>query len=456
VIHDIEQRSPVELIAIGIGHDVTRYYKRAVTIVDAEELGGARICVQAGTVSEGNLADYFRARGMGYRPVVAKSEAEARAAYEAERCDVFTADVSALAASRSVMRNPSGHVILPDVISKEPLGPVVRRDDAVWAEIVRATVQATLLAEELGVTSRTVEQARETATDPETRRLLGLEGDLGRLLGLSPDWAFQVIRQVGATTWVTLNGVVTVDGVVMENFWNRKLPLPRTGPLQLVDRGCFRRMVGGRVAGAGGAHRAVTGVVVGAETLVRGTCLRGTGSVPERLERLHAHVPGLEPLRVLAERTIGQPDGLVVQLAAARLVGCAAQLARALEACRGPVDEHAVVPAEVEAARPRIVEGRLGHLAEAADRALELALLQVDHRAPVADGPGHLPRVSLGGSAQVVGSIAKSTVEEGDARSPHTGSVSTRMPGLTHISGTAPTARPDCTAAFTALELGLE
>jgi general L-amino acid transport system substrate-binding protein len=142
--------------------------------------------------------DWFRVRGIRYRAVMASSEEQARQLYEAESCDAFTADVSALAASRSVLANPGGHVILPEVISKEPLGPVIRQDDPVWADIVRWTVYATVLAEELGLSSRTVEEARETATDPETRRLLGVEGDLGRLLNLKSDWAFQVILQVGA------------------------------------------------------------------------------------------------------------------------------------------------------------------------------------------------------------------------------------------------------------------
>lgn len=135
--------------------------------------------------------------GLKYRPVVVASEAKARQVYEAEGCDAFTADISALAASRSLLGNPGAHVILPDVISKEPLGPVVRRDDPVWAEIVRWSVLATILGEELGLSSPTVTEARETATDPETRRLLGLEGDLGALLGLKSDWAYQVIKQVG-------------------------------------------------------------------------------------------------------------------------------------------------------------------------------------------------------------------------------------------------------------------
>lgn len=190
---------------LGLSFPVTTYYDgqgflvpRALGVSSAEELSGARICVQAGTASAGNLDDWFKVRALKFRPVVAATEQQARQLYETEGCDVFSADISALAASRSLLGNPGAHVILPDVISKEPLGPVVRQDDPVWADIVRWTVSATLLGEELGLSSRTVEQARETATDPETRRLLGVEGDLGALLGLKPDWAYQVIRQVGA------------------------------------------------------------------------------------------------------------------------------------------------------------------------------------------------------------------------------------------------------------------
>jgi len=190
---------------LGLTFPATTYYDgqgflvpRALGLNSAEELGGARVCVQAGTASEANLADFFRVRGLTYRPVVAASEEDARRLYESEGCDAFSADISALAASRSVLTNPGAHEILPNVISKEPLGPVVRQDDPAWADIVAWTVHAVVLAEELGLSSRTVEQARETATDPETRRLLGVEGDLGALLGLSPDWAYQAIRQVGA------------------------------------------------------------------------------------------------------------------------------------------------------------------------------------------------------------------------------------------------------------------
>jgi general L-amino acid transport system substrate-binding protein len=190
---------------LGVIFPVTTYFDgqgflapKVLGLNSAEELEGARVCVQAGTASAGNVADWFRVRGMQYRPVVARSEAEARSLYEAEACDVFTADVSALAASRSVMANPMAHVILPDVISKEPLGPVVREGDPVWADIVRWSVYATVLGEELGLTSRTVAQAKASSMDPETRRLLGVDGNLGALLGLDREWAFQVIRQIGA------------------------------------------------------------------------------------------------------------------------------------------------------------------------------------------------------------------------------------------------------------------
>jgi general L-amino acid transport system substrate-binding protein len=190
---------------LGLAFPVTTYFDgqgflapQALGLNSAEELSGARICVQAGSAAEANLADFFRARGMRFKPVVVATEAEARQRYEAETCDAFSADVSALAASRSLLSNPGAHEILPNVISKEPLGPVVRQDDPAWADIVAWTVRALILAEELGLSSRTVEQAQETAPDPETRRLLGVEGDLGALLGLKPDWAYQAIKQVGA------------------------------------------------------------------------------------------------------------------------------------------------------------------------------------------------------------------------------------------------------------------
>lgn len=171
---------------------------RALDLSSAEELSGAKICVQAGTVSEANLNDYFRARGVAYHPIVVQSEEEARRLYQGDGCDAYTADISALASARSVLSSPNAHVILPQVISKEPLGPMVRQDDPAWTDIVRWTVYALIAAEELDLDSRTVAKSRETATDPETRRLLGMEGDLGATLGLDKGWAYEAIRQVGS------------------------------------------------------------------------------------------------------------------------------------------------------------------------------------------------------------------------------------------------------------------
>ncbi|HEX5379490.1 MAG TPA: amino acid ABC transporter substrate-binding protein [Phenylobacterium sp.] len=171
---------------------------KALKLTSVGELGGARICVQAGTASQENLADFFRSRGLKYREVLVANDAQARERYQNDGCDAFTADVSALASSRSVMNSPNAHIILPEVISKEPLGPVVRQDDSTWADIVRWTVYATLLAEELKVSSRNAADLRSSSQDIRVRRLLGTEGGFGSMLGLKDDWAFQAITQVGA------------------------------------------------------------------------------------------------------------------------------------------------------------------------------------------------------------------------------------------------------------------
>ena len=171
--------------------------RRALNVRTAAELQGARICVITGSTTELNLADFFRSRGLQYEPVVVDSVDQSRANYQREACDAVTDDISALASSRSVLDNPQAHVILPDVISKEPLGPWVRQGDSNWGDIVRWNLYAVLLAEELGVTSKNVEQLRETSRNPEIRRLLGVEGGYGPMLGLREDWAAQAVEQVG-------------------------------------------------------------------------------------------------------------------------------------------------------------------------------------------------------------------------------------------------------------------
>ena len=165
-------------------------------VTSARELDGASVCIQTGTTTELNLADFFRANGMKFRSVVVEDAAEARQNYAANRCDVYTTDRSGLAAQRSVLKNPGDHVILPETISKEPFGLVVRHGDNAWGDIVRWVRNALVVAEELGVTRENVGRMRTSGT-PEIRRLLGEDGDFGAALGLSRDWAFKAIEGVG-------------------------------------------------------------------------------------------------------------------------------------------------------------------------------------------------------------------------------------------------------------------
>ncbi len=171
--------------------------RRSLELAGATDLNGARICVQAGSTSQDNLADWFRARGLTYTPVVADSENQAREMYAREACDAFTADVSALAAARTTLASPRDHVILPNVISKEALGPVVREDDTTWTEIVRWTLNALILAEELGVTGANVAELADSSADPQVRRLLGRQGEFGPSLGLRDSWARDAIAAGG-------------------------------------------------------------------------------------------------------------------------------------------------------------------------------------------------------------------------------------------------------------------
>jgi general L-amino acid transport system substrate-binding protein len=171
--------------------------RRSLDLASAAELNGARVCVQRATTSELNVADWFRARGLEYTPVLGANEEAARAAYGREDCDALTADISALAAARTTLSNPEQHALLPDVISKEPLGPAVRRGDEAWTSIVRWTLNALILAEELGVTSGNADRLARESSNPQIRRLLGVEGDIGPLLGLRKDWAKSAIEAEG-------------------------------------------------------------------------------------------------------------------------------------------------------------------------------------------------------------------------------------------------------------------
>jgi general L-amino acid transport system substrate-binding protein len=167
-------------------------------VTSAKELDGATVCIQTGTTTELNLADYFRANDMNYEPVPIETNAEAQAKYLARACDVYTTDASGLAATRATFDNPKDHVILPEIISKEPLGPAVRHGDDEWGDIVMWTLNALIIAEEFGITRDNVEEMASAPTDkPEVNRLLGTEGEYGAMLGLPKDWAVHAIKAGG-------------------------------------------------------------------------------------------------------------------------------------------------------------------------------------------------------------------------------------------------------------------
>jgi general L-amino acid transport system substrate-binding protein len=172
---------------------------RALGVSSAKELDGATVCIQTGTTTELNLADFFRANNINYEPVPIETNAEAQQQYLAGACDVYTTDASGLAATRATFEAPGDHVLLPEIISKEPLGPLVRHGDDEWGDVVRWTLNALISAEELGVTSANVASLSETANPatPEINRLLGTEGNLGEMLGLDADWAARAIAAVG-------------------------------------------------------------------------------------------------------------------------------------------------------------------------------------------------------------------------------------------------------------------
>jgi general L-amino acid transport system substrate-binding protein len=170
--------------------------KKKLGVASAKDLNGASVCVQQGTTTELNLADYFRANGMKFEPVVFASDDETVKAYDSGRCDVYTTDASGLYAERLKLTTPDDNIVLPEIISKEPLGPSVRKDDIQWFQIVQWSHFALITAEELGVTKENVDEKLKS-DNPDIRRLLGVEGDFGKGLGLTPDWAYRIIKAVG-------------------------------------------------------------------------------------------------------------------------------------------------------------------------------------------------------------------------------------------------------------------
>jgi len=171
--------------------------RKELAVDSALKLGGASVCVQTGTTTELNLADYFRASNMELKSVVFETNEQARQAYDEGRCDAYTTDASGLAAERSVLAKPEDHIILPEIISKEPLGPLVRHGDNNWGDVVRWSLNAMIIGEEFGITQANVDEMKASSQNPEVRRLLGVEGEMGKMIGLPNEWAYNIVKQVG-------------------------------------------------------------------------------------------------------------------------------------------------------------------------------------------------------------------------------------------------------------------
>jgi len=190
--------------ALGLNFAGVNYYdgqgfmiRKSLGVKSAFDLAGAAVCTNLGTTTELNVADFFRANKMDYKLVAFEKADEVVAAYDAGRCDVYTTDQSGLAAQRGKLSKPDDHVVLPEVISKEPLGPVVRHGDDQWLDIVKWTLFAMQESEEMGINSGNVDSMKSSSTNPGVKRMLGVEGDVGKNLGLGSDWAYNVVKQVG-------------------------------------------------------------------------------------------------------------------------------------------------------------------------------------------------------------------------------------------------------------------
>ncbi|WP_422023883.1 amino acid ABC transporter substrate-binding protein [Pyruvatibacter mobilis] len=189
--------------SLGLNFAGVNYYdgqgmmvRKDLGITSALDLNGANLCTNSGTTTELNIADFFRANNLEYKIISFEKSDEVVGAYDAGRCDVYTTDVSGLAAQRLKLKDPDAHIILDEIISKEPLGPVVRQGDDQWLDIVRWTLNVMIEAEELGINSANVDEMK-ASENPAIKRLLGTEGAYGEALGLSNDWAYNIIKSVG-------------------------------------------------------------------------------------------------------------------------------------------------------------------------------------------------------------------------------------------------------------------
>jgi general L-amino acid transport system substrate-binding protein len=215
---------------LGLNFTAVTYYDgqgfmvpKKLNVKSAKELNGASVCVQPGTTTELNLADYFRANNMQYKSVVIENIQEVNAAFFAGRCDALTTDASGLASIRkNDTKTPDDYVILPEIISKEPLGPAVRQGDDQWGDIVKWTIFALLEAEEYGITQANVEQTAKTSTNPNVKRILGTTPGMGKAIGLDEDWVVKAVKAVGnyGEMWTrNIEPLGLPRGV--NNLWNK-------------------------------------------------------------------------------------------------------------------------------------------------------------------------------------------------------------------------------------------
>ncbi len=189
--------------SLGLNFVAVNYYdgqgfmvKKDLGVKSAKELDGAAFCIQAGTTTELNLTDYFKANNMAYTPITYDTTAQTIEGFKAGRCDVITSDASQLYALRTKLKDPNSAIVLPEIISKEPLGPVVRQGDDKWFNIAKWTHIAMLNAEELGITSKNVDEMLKS-NNPNVKRLLGTSSNIGEQMGLDAKWAYNIIKQVG-------------------------------------------------------------------------------------------------------------------------------------------------------------------------------------------------------------------------------------------------------------------
>ncbi len=171
--------------------------KKSLGVKSAKELDGASVCIRTGTTTELNVADYFRANNIKYKAVVYDTADQVAQSYDSGRCDIMTSDASQLYAIRTKLKNPNDHIVLPEIISKEPLGPVVRQGDDAWFNIVKWSFFAMVAAEEAGISSKNAAKLAKDSKNPTVKRILGVEGKMGANLGLNPKWAYNIVTQVG-------------------------------------------------------------------------------------------------------------------------------------------------------------------------------------------------------------------------------------------------------------------